>query len=37
MFLTKEAMRQFCWNIFFLRVNYNLKTKLINNYNGKLI
>jgi UDP-glucose 4-epimerase len=35
-FLTKEAMRQFCWDIFFLRVNYNLKTKLINNYNGKI-
>jgi UDP-glucose 4-epimerase len=28
-------MRQFCWNIFFKRVNY-ISIKHINNYNGKI-
>jgi hypothetical protein len=37
MFLTEEAMWQFCWNMFFIRVNYILKIKLMNNYIGKLI
>jgi hypothetical protein len=30
-------MRQFCWNIFFIKVNYNFKIKLMNNYIGILI